>query len=175
MSHVREILLTVLIALVILTVVQVMVQSYVVQGESMEPSFHDGQRLMLNKISYRFSSPRMGDVIIFWPPVYTEKPYIKRVIGVPGDEVSILNGKLYLNGMLVDEPDYIPSLPTYLRIVEVVPEGQYFVMGDNRTNSSDSRSWGMVRRKDILGKVWLSYWPPGEWGFASRYSVVLQP
>ena len=172
-AHLREIVITLLIALIILGLMRIVVQSYSVEGESMETSFHNGQYLLVNKLSYRFHEPRRGDVIIFWPPKYTEKPYIKRVIGMPGEEVSISGGVVHINGTPLDEPDYIPTTPLYGESSVQVPEGEYFVLGDNRTSSSDSRSWGTVPRANIIGKVWFTYWPLGEWGFSPRYSTAL--
>jgi len=173
-AHLREIVITLLIALIILGLLRAVVQSYSVEGESMETSFHDGQYLLVNKLSYRFHDVRRGDVIIFWPPRFTDKPYVKRVIGLPGEEVSISGGVVHINGTPLGEPDYIPTTPLYGESSVLVPEEEYFVLGDNRTSSSDSRSWGTVPRANIIGKVWFTYWPLGAWGFSPRYSTALQ-
>jgi signal peptidase I len=134
-----------------------------VDGSSMEPTFHDGQYVMLDKTVYLLSGgPHRGDVIVFKYPLDTSRDFIKRVIGVPGDSVEVRNGVLLVNDKPVQE-DYLPTDLTttgnYPRTL--VPAYDYFVMGDNRNNSSDSRFWGFVPRDNIVGKEVFSYWPLG--------------
>lgn len=170
--HLRETVVTLLIALIILGAMRAVVQSYRVQGKSMEPSFYEGQYLMVNKVVYRLHTPRRGDVIVFWPPKFTDRPYIKRVVALPGERIALKDGSIFINGVLLDEPSYIPSTVPYRETSVLVPEGQYYVLGDNRSNSSDSRFWGPVPEENIIGTVWFSYWPPGEWGPSPSYAAM---
>ena len=138
----------------------------------MEPSFQEGQRVLVNKVVYYFREPQMGDVIVFWPPFDSEKPFFKRIIGLPGDSVEIKQGKVYIykNGNVIElnEPNYIDP-PRYTYDRNAVPENEYFVLGDNRNDSNDSHYGWTVPRQNIIGKAWLSIWPPGEWGLAPNY------
>lgn len=140
-------------------------QPHQVRGSSMYPNFHDKEYLLTDKISYRFGEPERGDVIIFKAPRNEEYEYIKRIIGLPGERVKISEGKIFINDQLLDE-SYLPA-DFFTRGGSYVPENQtlvlgdneYFVMGDNRSYSSDSRDWGPVGEVNIVGKAWLRYWP----------------
>jgi signal peptidase I len=134
-----------------------------VESISMQPTLYAGDFVLVNKIAYKFGSPHRGDVIVFkYPPDPTQVPYIKRIIGLPGDQVHITNGQVYVNGVQLYEP-YLAS--TTSRGGDwTVPANELFVMGDNRNNSSDSRSWGFVPMYDVIGKAELVYWPPNKWG-----------
>ena len=167
----RELLITIIIALIIFAVVQTTLQSYRVEGRSMKPSFSNGQYLLVAKVLYRFGSPQRGDVIIFHPPISSTRPYIKRVIGLPGERVEIKEGKVYINDRELEET---PDFYTPGNCLQILEEDEYFVLGDNRDESSDSRSWGPVSKEDIIGKAWLCYWPPGEWGLSPRYSAAME-
>lgn len=137
-----------------------------IKGQSMHPNFPDGEYLLTQKVSYYLGPPRRGDVVVFKPPVSPDDEFIKRIIALPGDRVKVENGKVYINGELLNESYLDPTLYTsasgFLLEGEeyVVPESQWFVMGDNRPHSSDSRAWGPINKKDISGKAWLIYWPP---------------
>jgi signal peptidase I len=133
-----------------------------VDGSSMEPTFHNGQYVMLDKTVYLLSGgPHRGDVIVFRYPLDPSRDFIKRVIGVPGDSVEMRNGVLLINDKPVPE-DYLPSDIVTNNFARVqVPAYDYFVLGDNRGNSSDSRVWGFVPRDNIIGKEVFSYWPLG--------------
>ncbi len=169
--NVREILIMILIFLVVFAAVQFSVQSFRVDGPSMEPSYEEGQFIMVNKLTYRFGDPQRGDVIIFDPPFSSEYPFIKRVIGLPGELVEIENGKVYIDGDLLDEsPDM--GEPKDIRPL-LVPEDRYFVLGDNRDDSRDSTEGWTVPRDNIVGKSWIGYWPPSEWGLSPDYSYDL--
>lgn len=142
-----------------------------VKGESMYPNFHDSQYLITNLIGLRLTEPKLGDVIVFKAPSEPEKDFIKRVIGASGDTVSIADGQVYLNDSLLDESKYLkPSVKTYggsfLKEGEkiTVPQGYFFVLGDNRSYSSDSREWGFVPKKNIIGNSIFVYWPIGAAG-----------
>jgi signal peptidase I len=131
-----------------------------VEGQSMAPTLHDQDRLIVNKLVYRLSEPRRGDIVMLYYPINPDKSFVKRVIAEEGDQVRIVNGRVFVNEVpLADE--YVPS--EYRGHddwgPQVIPEGYYFVMGDHRNNSSDSRHWGMVPKKYIIGKVQLRWWP----------------
>ncbi len=134
----------------------------------MESTLKDGQRLLVNKVVYHLHEPERGDVIIFCLPDIPPVDYIKRIIGLPGDSIEIKNGAVYVNGIQLDEPyDH----PRYTYHLDEVPENNYFVLGDNRNNSHDSHRGWTVRDNDIIGKAWLSIWPPDEWGLVADYSL----
>ena len=129
----------------------------------MEPNLHNNERLIIEKISYRFGEPQRGDIVVLRPPRRASVPLIKRVIGLPGDTVEIKSNQVYINGDPLME-DYLdqPTLGTMLP--RLVPEGHVLVLGDNRRASNDSRSFGMVPYEDIIGRAWLRYWPPDDMG-----------
>ncbi len=131
-----------------------------VEGMSMAPTLEDQDRLIVNKLIYRLSSPRKGDIVMLYYPVNPDKSFVKRVIAEEGDMVRIVDGHVYVNDVPLKD-DYVPSEfrshDDYGPLV--IPEGYYFVMGDHRNNSSDSRHWGMVPKKYIIGKVQVRWWP----------------
>lgn len=132
----------------------------VVQGQSMYPSLTTNNRIVINLLAYRFHEPRRGEIIVFRCPKNPERDYIKRVIGLPGEEVEIKNGKVYINKKLLDEPYILKTLPDENIEPTKLDENQIFVMGDNRSNSEDSRSWGALDEKLIKGKAEFIFWPP---------------
>lgn len=142
-------------------------QSFLVQGESMLPTFHDGERLLVDKLSYRFREPRHGEVIVFRYPADRQKRFIKRIVGLPGDEILIRDFTVYVNGQPLEEASYTlgPTLRPFGPVV--VPEGTYFVLGDNRNRSEDSRNplVGFVPRDHIVGRALFVYWPITAAGF----------
>ena len=142
-----------------------------VDGYSMEPSLHSGEFVIVNKLAYKFSSPKLGDVVVFRYPRDPHQEYIKRVIGAPGDRVRVSGGKLYVNNELIDEP-YISAPPAYEIEERIVPEDTLFVLGDNRNNSSDSHNWGPVPMDLVIGKALFVYWPPEQWGLISTPGAV---
>jgi len=148
---------------------------YQVNGTSMFPNFQNGEYILTNLINLRFGTPQRGDVIVFIAPPDQEKDYIKRVIGLPGDTIMVKNGNVYLNGQELDESAYLPSDyktygGTFLAdgVQKTVPSGNYFVMGDNRNFSSDSREWGYVPKAKLIGISTLVYWPPPDFKFVTR-------
>ena len=165
----REVLITLAIALVIFLLAQAMIQSVKVVGPSMEPNIHHGQYLVVSKVTYWLHSPQRGDVIVFHSPQTPDQDVIKRVIATPGETVKIRGGKVYIDGTPLEEP-YIAEEPSYPYGPMEVPEDHYFVLGDNRNHSSDSRVWGMVPEENIVGKAWICYWPPSEWQSVSNHS-----
>ncbi len=172
MKMLREIGITILIAIAIFAAIKASIQGYRVQYSCMLPNIEDGDWIMVNKASYFFSNPKRGDVIVFKPKAGAQYPFIKRVIGLPGETVEIKDGIVCINNIPIDEPYIFPE-PTqcYKNFgPEKLFDGQYFVLGDNRNNSNDSRSWGPVSRGNIIGKAWLVYWPPSRWELVKRHS-----
>ena len=161
----REVLETFLPALLIALLINVFVgQATRVEGQSMEPNLHTDQRLVVEKLSYRFHGPQRFDVVVIRVPSQGDELLIKRVVGLPGETVEIHDGNVFINGKALDEP--FLSQATYPgRSAKVtVPPLHVFVLGDNRTHSNDSRSFGPVPIEDIVGRAWLSYWPPQDVG-----------
>ena len=185
-SLVREVLEAVVMAVLVFIIIQTSVQNFKVEGYSMRPTLLEGQYLLVNKLVYfrldqerlsrivpfwrvrepeeRFAihPPHRGEVIVFHFPRDPSRDFVKRVIGVPGDRVSIRNGQVFLNGNRLEEP-YITSRGGSDADVVELEEKEYFVLGDNRRGSNDSRNWGPVPEEYILGKVWMVYWPPSMW------------
>ena len=185
-----ELLQTVLLTVVIFFSVRAVVQNFRVEGASMEPTLQTGQYLLINKAAYFrveeasplarvvpgteqgstryvFGGPERGDIVVFEAPTQQGKDFIKRVIGLPGDMVQVKSGKVYVNGQLLDEP-YLEFHATYNFPISGqpvrVPDDSYFVLGDNRPNSSDSHLGWFVPVDNLIGKAWVSYWPPAHWG-----------
>ena len=131
-----------------------------VEGQSMAPTLQDQDRLIVNKAVYRLSAPGRGDIVMLYYPVNPDKSFVKRVIAEEGDTVRITDGRVYVNDLPLDD-SYVP--PEYRSHddwgPQLIPEGYYFVMGDHRNNSSDSRHWGMVPKKYIIGRVQVRWWP----------------
>lgn len=164
----REVVETLVLTLLIFLGVRVLVQNYKVEGYSMQPTLEDGQYLLINKIGLHFRQPERGDVIVFKYPVDPTKSFVKRVIGLPGDTVEVRDREVYVNDQKLIEP-YIKEAPNSGIPRTIVPPGDYFVMGDNRNNSSDSRMWGPLPEDDVIGEAWLTYWPPKEWGAVPQF------
>ncbi len=163
-SALREAIETILVTLLIYFLVRTFLfENYRVVGNSMDPTLKNQQLLVVNKLDYRLRDPQRGDIIVFHDPHDTSRKLIKRVIGLPGELLEIKTGQVFINDQLLSEP-YIKSPSTSTRLPAPIPNGQYFVMGDNRGNSSDSRSWGTLPQEEIVGKAWLTYWPPELWG-----------
>jgi len=149
------------------------VQPVVVEGTSMLPQLNDGERLLVNKlVYYKWNSVswghlERGDIVVFWYPSDPDKSYVKRIIGLPGETVEVRNGKVYINGRELNEPyiDTIHNQNLRENVIKNVDQHYYFVMGDNRDNSSDSRVWGLVPEKYIYGKAFFRYWKPANAGF----------
>jgi signal peptidase I len=160
----RDLLVSLVIAIVVILFIY---QPVKVEGTSMMPALVDQERIFINKFVYRFGTGKIehGDMVVFWFPQDQTKSYIKRVIGTPGDTVEVTDGTVIINGQPIDET-YVPD--EYRDRVSMprrrVPDDQYFVLGDHRISSNDSRSWGMVPRRCIYGKAVFVYWPPDKMG-----------
>jgi signal peptidase I len=172
-SHLaREIVEIVALTLLIFIVVRFVLQTYHVDGASMQPGLTTQEYVMVNKTAYLFQSPERGDVIVFHYPHDTTQDYIKRVIGLPGDTIQTDNTHVWVNGKLLNEQAYISSSYNQIGNSWKVPPNQYFVMGDNRPVSEDSRSWGFVPRSYIVGKAALVFWPLNKIHFINTYPGV---
>lgn len=143
----------------------------------MEPNIHEGQRILINKLAYKFHEPERGDIIVFAPPSFlnSEEDYIKRIIGLPGEVIEMKDGVVYIhqpdgNVFALDEDEYITDPAQYDYISKTIPPDNYFVLGDNRNDSLDSHYGWTVPRQDIVGKAWLSIWPISDWGLVPNYS-----
>lgn len=193
-----DIVETLLLALLIFVAVRSIVLNFRVDGESMSPNLDSGEMLLVNRavywhfdlnavldalpfvdrpaerIVYPFHPPQRGDIVVLHPPVDRGKPYIKRVIGLPGEQLSIHDGAVYINGERLDEP-YLNGIATTwsgtLGQNEItIPEGQVYVLGDNRANSSDSRAFGPIDIDQIIGRAWIAYWPKSDIGILATPS-----
>jgi signal peptidase I len=193
-SVARELLETAVFILLVFLIVRGVVQNFKIEGQSMEPNLHSGQYILVNKIVYfhfdlnaplrllpgngdlaprivyPFTMPNRGDVVVFEYPRDFSKDYIKRVIALPGETVEVRDGRVYVDGALMDEP-YLQGAATTCRVEDAcargpvtVRPGMIFVMGDNRANSSDSREWNELPLDRVIGKAWVSYWPQEHWG-----------
>ncbi len=178
----REISEALILVLIVFLVIQGSVRNFKVDGSSMVPNLESGQFLLVNKLVYfkldtsrlakvipfwdedtpsdhfAIHPPRRGEVIVFRFPRDPSKDFVKRVIGLPGEEVEIVSGRTYIDGVPLEEP-YLTSQDRSRMAPVLMDEGEYFVMGDNRRSSNDSRTWGAVPEENILGKVWVIYWP----------------
>ena len=190
-AKVREVLQTILLALLIFMALQASVQNFRVEGSSMDPTLRDSQYLLVNKLLYYqldkarlarwlpffnaeegdtlhpFHPPNRGDVVVFRFPRDESRDFVKRVIGVPGDTVEIRDGRVFVNDRAIQEPYVVgPSSCSPQKTCQArLKDREYFVLGDNRGASNDSRDWGPVHLDNIIGRVWVSYWPLSELGF----------
>lgn len=160
----REVLETIVPAVVIALFINLLLaQATRVYGRSMEPNLETNQRLVVEKVSYRFREPQRGDVVVIRLPGHGEELLIKRVIALPGEEVAIHERQVYINGQPLEEPYTHGTTRGHMEAL-VVPERHVFVLGDNRGASNDSRTFGPVSYEAIVGRAWFSYWPPDRIG-----------
>ncbi|MFN5060608.1 MAG: signal peptidase I [Chloroflexota bacterium] len=188
--YVRELIELVIFVVLLFFLVRGVLQNFVIEGISMEPTLHQNQFILVNKLAYThfdinaplrlvdpsaplkviypFGMPKYGDIVVFEYPNDITKDYIKRIIGLPGDEVSVRDGVVFVNGQQLAEP-YLQGSPTYCQSYDLcanasvfVNQDAFFVMGDNRENSSDSREWGMLPIDRMIGQAWVVYWPSNE-------------
>jgi len=161
----REVLESVAIAVMLAVIIRLFVlEPFYIPSGSMEPTLKEYDRIIVSKLNYHFQEPKRGDIIVFKYPVDPKRNFVKRLIAVGGETVAIKNSRLYINGQPVPE-DYLPQ---GLRFADYgpkeVPAGSYFMLGDNRNNSDDSRVWGFLPEELIVGKAVMIYWPPGRAG-----------
>ncbi len=165
---------TIITAVVIFLVLQGTTQSFLIEGSSMVPNLVQGERLLVNRFvyaqsqfslfgheGYLFSGPERGDIIVFHPPTGSSTDFVKRIIGVPGDVIDLDGESVYVNGVKTNWVD-VTTARRHENYPVTVPPGEYFVMGDNRRVSVDSRNWGFVLADDIVGRAWVVYWPVPE-------------
>lgn len=162
-SFLWEITKIVLIALIIVLPIRYFLfQPFFVDGQSMDPNFEDGDYLIVDELSYRLRDPARGEVIVFNYPKDPSQRYIKRIIGLPGETIEIANGKIYITNterIELDESEYLPPIFTTGTINVNLGKKEYFVLGDNRSASSDSRRWGILPRENIIGQAFFRAWP----------------
>jgi signal peptidase I len=191
-SLIWEVLQTVVLTILIFVAVRALVQNFRVEGASMEPTLHRDQYIVINKVAYSrldgtplspvvgaeanptwtppnyvFGGPQRGDIIVFKAPGSSDKDFIKRVMGLPGEQVRVQAGNVLVDGQRIEEP-YIKYRASYDFEMRTVPPRQYFVLGDNRPNSTDSHLGWFVPVEDIIGKAWVTYWPPDLWGAVTQ-------
>ncbi len=186
-SFLKDVLETLGLALVLFLAINLVSARVRVDGFSMLPTLENNQYVLISRLKPRFGDLQRGDIIVFRPPMYPSatwlenvlgfpivpgqiEDYIKRVIGLPGETVTIADGKVWINETLLDEP-YIADMPSYTGSW-TVPEGSLFVLGDNRNNSSDSHNWGFVPAENVLGKAVLVYWPFSDWKMLNHTQVA---
>jgi len=162
-AAIREILTTVLLALLFFVAIRTLAHNFEVHGFSMEPTLHDGQFIIVSRVAYWFSSPRRGDIVVFQTG-RLNRGIIHRIVGLPGELIEIRDGKLYVDGEKREEPYILRhsiSVPS-----RKVPHDHFFIIGDNRA----ATSWDIVSRRDIIGRAWLIYWPISDWGLVPNHS-----
>lgn len=153
----HDLAIAVVVCVLLITYV---VQAFKVQGTSMSPELLDGERILVNKFIYRFAEINRGDVVVFWYPEDPNLSFIKRVVGLPGETVEVRNGDVYLDGAMLDEPYVFVDNDDHRSFAaQEIRPGHYFVLGDNRRGSNDSRSWGLVPERYIYGQAFVRIWP----------------
>jgi signal peptidase I len=165
---IREIIETIAFTLLILLVIRFAVQSFRVDGESMQPGLHTDEFVLVNKMAYLFQEPARGDVIVFQYPLDTSQDFIKRVIGIPGDTITTTSNAVIVDGQTLHEPYISMPFNNESNTWKLGP-GQFFVMGDNRDNSFDSRTWGLLDKSYIIGKAIAVYWPLNNWEWINTF------
>ncbi len=161
---------TVGLALILFVIINSVSARVRVDGSSMLPTLRDGEFVLVNKLAYRMGRPTRGDIIVFRSTTEADLDLIKRIIGVPGDEITVRDGHVAVNGQVLDEA-YINAAPNYSGTWHV-PAGELFVLGDNRNDSSDSHMWGFLPEDNVIGKALLIYWPPPEWAMINHVPVA---
>jgi signal peptidase I len=164
-----DIIETLVLAIVLFLAINAVSARVRVDGFSMRPTLEDGEFVLVNKLSYFFGEVNRGDIIVFHFPVNPEEELIKRVIGLPGDRVMVQNNQVFVNGQALNEP-YIAQSPLYDG-EWTIADRHYFVLGDNRNNSNDSKDWGLLPSENVVGKAVLIYWPPAMWNIIEHTEV----
>src|SRR5258706_931962 len=167
----REIIETVALTVLIFLAIHFTVQNFLIDGPSMQPGLHTGEYVLVNKLAYTFHAPERGDVIVFELPQDTSENLIKRVIGLPGDKLVLTANAVTVDAVTLNEP-YISAPNGTQPETVTVPPNDFFVMGDNRPISDDSRDWGFVPKDDIIGKAVMVYWPLGNWQSINTFQPV---
>jgi len=168
---VLDLLETLLLAVILFLVINAVSARVRVDGFSMIPTLENGEFILVNRLAYKFAEPKRGEIIVFRSPIVPDEDLIKRVIGIPGDEVEIYDGQVIVNGTVLNEP-YIAASPIYSGNWQVV-DGYLFVLGDNRNDSSDSHSWGLVPMQNVVGRSILIYWPFDQWDILNHNIITV--
>jgi signal peptidase I len=163
-----EFLQTIIIAALLFLVVNLLTARIRVEGDSMEPTLHNNEFVVVNKLAYFRGAPERGDIVVFRFPLDPARRFVKRIIALPAETVHVEDGQVFVDGVRLDEP-YVAAQPRYDGDW-VVDEGEVFVLGDNRNNSSDSQNWGNLPIDDIIGRAEIVYWPPSEIGVVHHYT-----
>ena len=170
---VLDILETLVLAVVLYFGINAVSARVRVDGFSMRPTLQDGEYILVSKLAYKLGEPQRGDIVVFIFPVNPEEDLIKRVIGLPGDTITVQDGVLSINGVAMSEP-YINAPPAYNGTWQVA-EGDLFVLGDNRNDSRDSHQWGLLPIENVIGRAVLIYWPPEEWQVIKHINQLNAP
>jgi len=170
----RDIIAPVLVGLAVFALFHITLGSFKVYGSSMLPTIEEGEYIMVSKAAYFLNQPHRGDIIVFDSPQDPRSDLIKRIIALPGDTVEIRDDKVLVNDTPLAEP-YTLEPPHYIMPPEEIPADHYFVLGDNRNNSSDSHRGWTVPRQNIVGKAWITYWPPYQWGLIPSHALSVNP
>lgn len=166
-----DLLETVVLAFVLFLVINAVSARVRVDGLSMLPTLQDGEFVLVNRLAYKLGEPARGDIIVFRSTTQPDLDLIKRVIGLPGDDVHVSDRKVHINGAALKEP-YINAKPRYTGEWSV-PDGYLFVLGDNRNDSSDSHAWGLLPVQNVIGKALVIYWPPAEWALIDHMDIAV--
>ena len=166
-----DLLETVVLAFVLFLVINAVSARVRVDGLSMLPTLQDGEFVLVNRLAYRIGEPARGDIVVFRSTTNFDLDLIKRIIGVPGDDVRVADGRVIVNGLALSEP-YINAEPRYSGDWGV-PQGYLFVLGDNRNDSSDSHAWGLLPIQNVIGKAILIYWPPPDWAMIDHVDIAV--
>ena len=168
---IREVIETIALTLIVFLVIRFAAQSFRVDGDSMNPGLHTDEFVLVDKAAYLFQAPQRGDVIVFHYPLDTHRDFIKRVIGLPGDIINVTSTSVIVDGRTLQEP-YISDTSNFGNDTWKLRPNQFFVMGDNRPNSLDSRTWGPLDRGYIIGKAVVVYWPITDWELINAFPTV---
>jgi signal peptidase I len=166
-----DLLETIVLAFVLFLVINAVSARVRVDGLSMLPTLKDGEFVLVNRLAYRIGEPARGDIVVFRSTTNFDLDLIKRIIGVPGDDVRVADGRVIVNDLALSEP-YINAEPRYSGEWSV-PQGYLFVLGDNRNDSSDSHAWGLLPVQNVIGKAILIYWPPPDWAMIDHVDIAV--
>jgi signal peptidase I len=163
----RDLIETMVLVAIAFLVVNALIGRFRIEQVSMQPNLHEGEYVIVDKVSYAFRQPERGEIIVLKNPAPSDPDLIKRVIGLPGETIEVRGGQVYINSQPLMEP-YIRQPMGQEQTSLTLQADQYFVMGDNRSNSEDSRRFGSRPLSDIVGRAWIIYWPPADWQILSR-------
>jgi signal peptidase I len=167
----RDLIETMVLVAIAFLVVNALIGRFRIEQVSMQPNLHEGEYVIVDKVSYAFRQPERGEIVVLKNPNPSQPDLIKRIIGLPGETIDVRGGRAYVNGQPLTEP-YIRQPMASDSPATQLQAGQYFVMGDNRNNSEDSRIFGARPAGDIVGRAWIIYWPPPDWQILSRPSYA---